>query len=217
MFKKVFLFAISLGMCTLSFSQGQWGVKGGITRSFVKEGLPAPGTEYALQTGFQFGLFTDQPLTDRITFRPSLQLTQKGYKSVAGNPGGPYYWNRDLSTAYLELPLDLLHRFRLTHTSDVFIGTGPVFSYGWKGRLKAAYVSTDNNQQLHTWISTDKEIFKRDIDRRFDFGWNAGVGVQSCSLLFSLTYNHGIANVIKDEGQALKNRSFAFAVGYFLR
>lgn len=217
MFRKILLLFINLGLFTLSYSQIRFGIKGGITQSSVKEDLNLPNIEYSLQTGFQIGIFADKPLTDNLIFRPSFQLTQKGYKSVVGNPGGPFYWNRDLSTTYLEFPLDMLYKFKFNNASSLFIGTGPVLSYGIQGRLKAANVTTDNNQQLHTNISTDNKIFRNNKSRRFDFGWNVSTGVQSCRMLFSLSYNHGITNAVKNDNQSLKNRSFAFTVGYLLR
>lgn len=217
MLRKTLLLLFNVGIFTLSYSQINFGVKGGITQSSVKEDLNLPDYEYSLQTGFQIGIFAEKPLTDNFIFRPALQLTQKGYKSVVGNPGGPFYWNRDLLTNYIELPLDVLYKFRLNNSSSLFLGTGPVLSYGINGKLKATHVTSDNNQQLHTNTSTDHNIFKNNLDRRFDFGWNASGGIQSCRMLFSLSYNHGITNVVKDDNQSLKNRSFAFTVGYRLR
>ena len=217
MFRKTLLLFINLGLFTLSFSQMKFGVKGGITESSAKEDLNLPNTKYSLQTGLQIGFFADKPLTDNIIFRSSFQLTQKGYKSVVGNPGGPFYWNRDLSTTYLELPLDILYKFKFNNTSSLLLGTGPVLSYGIQGRLKATHVTMNNNQQLHTQTSTDNKIFRNNLDRRFDFGWNASGGIQRCRILFTMSYNHGISNVVKDDNQSLKNRSFAFTVGYLLR
>jgi Outer membrane protein beta-barrel domain len=217
MFRKTLLLLFNLGIFMLSYSQMKFGVKGGITQSSVKEDLNMPDNEYSLQTGFQIGVFAEKQLTGNLVFRPALQLTQKGYKSVVGNPGGPFYWNRDLLTNYIELPLDLLYKFRLNNASNFFVGTGPILSYGINGRLKATLVTTDNNQQLHTKKSTDNNIFKNNIDQRFDLGWNANAGIQSCRMSFNLSYNHGITNLVKDDNQSLKNRSFAFTVGYTLR
>ena len=217
MFRKTLLLLFNLVLFAISYSQAKFGVKGGISQSTVKEDLNLPDINYSLQNGYQFGVFAEKSFTENIFFRPSLQLTQKGYKSVVGNPGGPFYWNRDLLTTYLELPLDIIYKFRLNNALNLFIGTGPVLSYGIQGRLKATHVTMDNNQQLHTKISTDNNIFRNNIDRRFDFGWNASGGIQSCKMMFSLSYNHGITNVVKDAYQSLKNKSFAFTVGYLVR
>jgi hypothetical protein len=217
MFRKILLLFLNVCIFTLSYAQINFGVRGGISLSSVKEDLNLPGNEYSLQTGFQIGVFAEKPLTDNIIFRPAIQLTQKGYKSAVGSPGGPLYWNRDLLTNYIELPLDVLYTFRLNNASSLFLGTGPVVSYGINGRLDATLVTTDNNQQLHIKKTTDSNIFNNGIDQRFDLGWNANAGMQSCRLLFSLSYNHGMTNVLKNDNQILKNRSFAFTVGYLLR
>jgi hypothetical protein len=215
--RKLLLLTFSFGLFTFCFAQGKYGIKGGMTQSFVTETPIITGADNTLQTGFQIGLFLEKTITTNLTFRPSLQLTQKGYQSVVGNPGGPFYWSRNLTNTYLEIPFDILRKFAINKASIFYVGTGPVVSYGLRGRLKAAVVSTDNNQQLHTQISTDNNIFKNNLDRRFDFGWDFNIGVQSCKMLFNASYNHGITNVVKGDNQSLKNRSFAFSVGYLLR
>lgn len=212
--KKIILLSITLSLFILSYSQVNYGIKVGITRSFVKETPTVTDADNSLQTGFQLGFFLDKKITDNFVFRPSLQLTHKGYLSVAGNPGGPFYWNRNLSTTYLELPLDIIRNFNLNKTSSFYIGTGLVPGYALQGRLKAAFVATDNNQQLYTQISTDKNVFKNNSDRRFDLGWNFLIGVQSCKLTFNASYNYGISDVVKGDIQSLKNRCLVFSVGY---
>jgi hypothetical protein len=215
--RKLVLLSISLGLFIVSYSQVKYGIKAGLTQSFVKETPSILDADNTLKTGFQFGFFLDKKILDNLFIRSSLQLTQKGYQTVLGNPGGPFYWSRNLSTTYLELPLDVLHGFRLSKTSVLYIGTGPVFSYGLQGTLKATLVSLDNNQQLHTQISTDNKIFKTDKDRRLDFGWDFLICIQSCRALFAVSYNHGISDVTKGDNQSLKNKSFALAVGYLLK
>lgn len=216
MLRILILLSVSLGLFTFSFAQVNYGVKGGITQSFVKAMPQAANAKNTLQTGFQVGVFLDKAITNNIILRPSLHLTQKGYQSVEGNPGGPFYWSRNLSTTYLELPLEALRKFPINQTSSFYIGSGPIVSYGLRGKLKAAVVATDNTQQLHTQISTDDKIFKTNIDHRFDFGWDFAVGFQNCRMMVNASYNHGISNVVKGGNQSLKNRSFAFTVGYLL-
>jgi hypothetical protein len=217
MLKLILLTALSLVFFSPSFSQINYGIRGGITQSFIKEESPVDGTEFSKQTGFQFGFFLDKEITDKITFRPALQLTQKGYQSVVGIPIGPFYWSRNLSTTYLELPIDIIYHFNLSNSTRMFIGTGPVVGYGLFGTLNTTLVTTDINQQLKYQSSTYDKIFRDNQDNRFDFGWNANIGLNSCKLLFTLSYNHGLSNVTKDELQSLKNRSFAFTVGYLLK
>ncbi|MFL5740614.1 MAG: outer membrane beta-barrel protein [Flavisolibacter sp.] len=216
MVRHLILLSISLGFFTVSFSQLNYGIKAGISQSFIQETPEFHGMDISLQTGYQIGFFLEKAITNKLILRPSLQLTQKGYRSVLGNPGGPFYWSRDLLTTYIELPLDVLRKFAFNNSSSISLGTGPVIGYGIKGRMKAAVVATDSNQQLHTQFSTDDKIFKNDLDHRFDAGWNFVISVQSCRLLFNASYNHGITNVIKGDNQSLKNRSLAFAVGYLL-
>lgn len=214
MLRKLLLLSLAFELSTFSHAQISYGIKGGITQSFVSETPNVTGADNSLQTGFQCGFFLEKTITTNLTFRPSLQLTQKGFQSVVGNPGGPFYWSRNLKTNYLEIPFDVLQKFTIGKSLDFCIGTGPVISYGIQGRLKAALVSTDNNQQLHTQVSTDYKIFKNNIDRRFDFGWDFTADFQSCRMLFNASFNYGITNVVKGDNQSLRNRNLAFSVGY---
>lgn len=160
MLRKLLLLSCAFELFTFSYAQVSYGIKAGITQSFITETPTVTGADNPLQIGFQFGFFLEKAITSSLIFQPSLQLTQKGYQSVVGNPGGPFYWSRNLRTNYLEMPFEMLRKFPINKSSNFHVGSGPVVSYGIQGRLKAAVVSTDNNQQLNTQISTDNKIFK---------------------------------------------------------
>lgn len=213
MYKKITLAFFSILTCSLSFSQITYGIKGGVTESFLQDKVGSSSQNYNFRTGYQIGAFAEMPLNRNISLRPSLQLTQKGFKKVEGTPGTAFYWNRNFSTNYLELPLDVVCNFHLNQDTKVQVGTGPVFGIGLFGKNKTIITSSDSVGQTHTEYWNGNDAF----DKRFDFGWDFLISFKYHRTSISANYNHGLFNLLTDGDHTAKNRSFALTVGYFLK
>lgn len=213
MCKKITLLLFSILTCSLSFSQITYGIKGGVTESFLQSKVGSSSQNYNFRTGYQIGAFAEMPLNRNISLRPSLQLTQKGFKKVEGTTGTAFYWNRNFSTNYLELPLDVVYNFHLNHDAKIQVGTGPVFGIGLFGKNKTIITGSDSTGQPHTeyWEGTDA------FDKRFDFGWDFLVSLKCHRASISVNYNHGLVNLLTDGDHTAKNRSFALTLGYLLK
>ncbi len=212
--RKFTLLSLAIVPCSLSFAQIKYGFKIGATQSFVKEDWQEPGTKNSLKTGFQVGAMVEAPVLKNLSLRPALQLTQKGYKAVVGNEAGPFYWNRNLSATYLELPVNLAYNVPVDKATKIFIGTGPVLGFGLFGKRKSSFAATDNDQKLHTQSSTSNQIFHNQTDRRFDLGWDFLMGLQYQKIIVSADYNHGLSNITRENH--IKNRTIALTIGYFI-
>ena len=213
MYKKITLFLFSMITYSLTFSQITFGIKAGATESFIHDKIGSSSENYNFRTGYQIGAFAEMPLNRNISLRPSLQLTQKGFKKVEGTLGTSFYWNRNFSTNYLELPLDAVYNFPLNQEVKIQVGTGPVFGIGLFGKNKTIITATDSTGQAHTeyWEGTDA------FDKRFDFGWDFLVSLKCHRASISVNYNHGLFNVLTDGDHTAKNRSFALTLGYLLK
>jgi hypothetical protein len=211
--KKITLLLFSILTCSFAFGQVAFGVKGGVTESFLQDRVGSAGQNYNFRTGYQVGTFVEIPLNRLISLRPSLQLTQKGFKKFEGTPGTSFYWNRNFSTDYLELPLDVVYNFYLNQNAEIQVGTGPVFGLGVFGKNKTIITGSDSTGQPHTeyWEGTDA------FDKRFDFGWEFLFSMRCHRASISLNYNHGLFNVLNDGNHTAKNRSFALTLGYLLK
>ncbi|HEV2833495.1 MAG TPA: porin family protein [Hanamia sp.] len=210
MYKKFSLLILSMIIYSLTFAQINYGFKAGVTESFLHDDGQG---NYDFRTGFQIGVFAESPLTNSLNIRSLLQLTQKGFRAVEGNPEGRFYWNRNFYTSYLELPINLVYNFDLNRKANVFIGSGPVFSLFLFGKAKTIIRSTDQTQQTHTeyWVNTNGP------DKKFDMGWEFLIGFKYSRAIISANYNHGLLNILNSESHIAKNRSFAFTLGYFLK
>ncbi|HET9431785.1 MAG TPA: outer membrane beta-barrel protein [Chitinophagaceae bacterium] len=213
MYKKLNLAFLSMIIYSLTFSQINYGLKAGVTESFLQDKIGGTSQNYDLRTGFQIGAFAEIPIRKNFNLRPSLQLTQKGFKQVEGTPGTAFYWNRNFSTSYLELALDVVYNFHLNKSAAIQIGTGPVFGIGLFGKNKTIITVSDSAQQTHTeyWVGHDA------FSKTFDFGWDFLIGFKCHRISINANYNNGLFNLLNDGDHTAKNRSFALTLGYLLK
>jgi hypothetical protein len=218
MLKKLALLSLTLGVCSISFGQFKYGVKAGLTQSFIKESLASTDQDINLQTGLQVGGFIDLGLLKNLTIRPGLQITQKGFKSVEGQRGGPFYRERNFSITYLELPVNFIYNVQISQATRIFIGAGPVLSAGLFGKGREIFKADDGTGRFHTIDEVYNHPFNKPGYKRIDLGGDFLIGVQVKDYSFSANYNHGLMNILNyNQGiQTTKNRSFAFTVARFI-
>lgn len=216
MHRRITLLSLSLGLCFLSFGQSKYGFKVGVTRSIIDESLASFYQNMNYKTGVQIGVMTNINLIKNLDLRPALQITQKGYKAVEGNIDGPFYWDRNWSTSYLEIPFDFVYNIPISKASKLFIGTGPVVGIGLFGKGKGIFKATDGAGQLHTHESSENQPFKKPGYKRIDLGADFLTGIEIKRILITANYNHGLMNILNydQDIQTTKNRSFAFTIGY---
>ena len=171
-----------------------------------------------LKSGIQLGATAEIPVLKNLSLRPSLQLTQKGFRAVEGNFEGPYYWNRNFSTTYLELPVDFVYKVLFSKSVNMFFGSGPVLSFGIFGKGEGILKATDGAAQLHTLEDSNNQPFKNPGYKKIDLGADFLTGLQIRRVIVTASYNYGLINILNyDQGiQNTTNRSFAFSVGYLI-
>lgn len=215
---KITLLAIALTFASLSFGQLNFGFKVGITESKVKRTLSDATQTEDFRTGVQAGAFLDLRLLKNLNLRPGLQLTEKGYISSFGQVDGFYYWHRNQSSSYLELPVDLVYDVPLSNSTSLFIGAGPVLGFGLFGHSKSTLKIRDENGEMHADELSDTDPFNKTGLKRVDLGVDFLAGIRLNKFMLNAGYNHGLLNALNyDEGtQSMRNRSFAITLGYML-
>jgi hypothetical protein len=218
MHKKLTLLPVALGLCYFSFGQLNYGLKVGITQSRAKESLSSCYQDMNFKSGFQAGAFLNFAFLSNLNLRPALQLTQKGYIAVEGKPQGPFYWCRNWSYTYLELPIDFVYNIPLSKTTKFYVGIGPVIGVGLFGNGKNVITASDGSGQLYAQEWTGNYPFSKPGFKRIDLGVDVLTGIQLKGFLLTATYNHGLLNALNyDQGiQTTKHRSFALNIGYFM-
>lgn len=211
------LFACLL-LFSASFSQISLGIGGGFTLSDVKNASQLT-SDNSLVAGYQFTVFVEHSFTKYFKLRPALQVAQKGYKVVLENGHQPFfvYWKRELSSTYLEVPLNFIYQMPVGK-AHLVLGSGPVFSYGLYGRRETTLIESDHlTPELHTSIDIEKNTFANRVNKRFDFGWNLLAGARYRRYTLQGSYNYGLTGTTRDDDPKLKNRSFSIIVGYFMK
>lgn len=239
--RKIYL-AILLGLITSAAAHSQilYGVQGSFQSSNVALGSSAGafgglGLDMSAmlkaRLGFRAGVMADIPITDRLSVRPQLLYSAKGYKvdprpllaSLLGGFGGltdalPDSLVQTVGVNYLEVPVQVMYGLD-AGPGRVVIGAGPYVAYALGGSLNGK-----------------TEAFSNSINR-FDYGANLSLGYElPMGLTVSAYYSHGFANLIAPTQSApptdptvdpdldpsafmpsgrISNRSFGLSIGYF--
>lgn len=156
-------------------------------------------------TSFQVGIVGDLPLGTKIlSFQPGLLFTGKGAKTQFGDPASNQYYIATSNPFYLEVPANLVINLPMGSKGGFFVGAGPYIAMGIAGKNKV------EGKSLGVAFSSEKNIrFSNDdptttnyeegagfgIMRRFDYGVNGIVGVESKPLVLSVGYGYGLAKL----------------------
>ena len=177
---------------------------------------------------FHAGLQADLAITKFFAVQPGIFFTGKGSKIESGNTSGNNWIRSSTKPYYIEVPVNAVIKLPLGDESSIFFGAGPYLGIGVGGRNKI------EGEILGVGFSRTKNIKFSDDDpftsgeegagygimRRFDYGLNGTVGVQSKFALFSVNYGLGLAKLqwgtSSSENELGKHRVLSFTVGFKL-
>ena len=180
-------------------------------------GLKA-GPVYASQTGLQtesdgrwtaaFGGYFNYKLGRNGLFEIEVLYVEKGFSSIVGEadslgvgvPGDTY----DVDLTYLEIPLLLEYRPTEKQGLVPFIHGGPALTIYLDSHVQAGDILVDNNELMN----------KTDIGLVIGAGIFMPVGKGNFTL--ELRYTHGSIDLYDIGVQGVRNRTFAFLVGFGL-
>jgi hypothetical protein len=204
-----FLFAFSA-----AWSQARLGMKGGFTLSNLRMTGTVDGNKESesgnAAAGFHIGGILDLPAGRNFHIRPELLLVSKGSSIEEFDE----YGNRTklkFRPYYLELPVNFLfHKTFPRSGAAIYLGGGPVFSYGVGGKLTLGDGKID--------------VFNKGGLKRFDLGIGTILGFDLANgLTLSMSSNAGLLNIYDENPQYnpydLKMRSSAWSlsIGYLLQ
>ncbi|MDO4790301.1 MAG: porin family protein [Porphyromonas sp.] len=173
------------------------------------------GKDLNMLHGFRAGAAVDYAFVTSDTYELSLQ-TGLNY-SMKG------YWGKvriatvgDLKVIarlhYVDLPVLLNSRFKLSDNFNAFVNFGPYFAYGLSGKKIVEFKSGEKE--------TAKENLFREYEGKesklhpFDFGAQVGAGIDVSRIMFGVGTQYGITKLFRDKDRNLKNISFYASVGY---
>ena len=170
----------------------RFGVTAGMNVSNITD------TETDSRIGFHVGAKAEYNITDNLYGNAALLFSQKGCQfeedgeKLTANPG------------YIELPIHIGYRFKMSEKVSIFGEIGPYFAYGICGKLKVE----------DSFWEYDMKFFDIDEVNKFDFGWGVKAGVEYAKFQISLGYEGGITEVFDSRGLDPHNSNFMVSVAY---
>jgi hypothetical protein len=177
--------------------------------------------------GLLAGVVAVVPVTHVISFRPELNIIQKGYNANYNKN----YATMNLASKgegtfnFIELPLDFVYSFP-SGDNAFFLGIGPSVSYGLSGKYNYT-ITTVSGSSSQTFSATghvkfdgkkDSEISASDPDKHVkavDIGGNLLAGYKlSNEVYFQAGYTMGFTDLDPNQNSSLKTNGVSFKVGY---
>lgn len=195
-------------------------IKAGLSYSsqLFKSDIKAYGKGISWKQGFSLGATASIPITKIFSLETELSLENKGYKQ--SQKQGAALDVTDVKNIvnlyYLEFPLDA--KVLIDKGKMKFFGVlGPYIGLGLWGKTKSNYLfrgepRTEN--KIINWGSNSVT----DNYNKFDFGLNAGVGIEYKSFQIGLGYSLGLLNISPNSnaGQEINNKTINIYLAYKL-
>ena len=103
--------------------------------------------------------------------------------------------NWKYTTYSVLIPINVGYKFRLTDNTNLLAAVGPYVDFGLAGTDK---LSTTDTKGHKTEKELSSNVYKDDLFRRVNFGFDAKIGVEIAKhYQFSLSYSRGFTNLFK--------------------
>jgi hypothetical protein len=152
---------------------------------------------------FQVGVIGDLNSTSFLAIQPGIIFTGKGTKAQSGDASSNNYYRATSNPYYVEIPVNLVFKTP-TDGAKFFAGAGPYIAMGIAGKNKVdgriAGVSFSSDRNIE-WSNDDPSTMNQEegygfgIMKRFDYGLNGLIGVETENLVISANYGLGLAKL----------------------
>lgn len=203
---------IALICCLAALSHAQnyrVAIVAGPHQSKVLEENDLPGwstmkNSYTPRTGIHFGFIGNLSLNAKssLFFQPGIMYFNKGRKFAARydtTVSTILSINRIEHTNYLELPLNLVYKFRLSSTAKFIIGAGPYVSFFYTGKIKTETVSKYGDYT----VEENKDPGVGDAPGKYavmDYGVNGLAGFEFGRVFLTANYSQGLKDAYTPDG-----------------
>jgi hypothetical protein len=173
-----------------------FGITGGVVSANQRFGLTDEKETSDSKLGLTLGIFANIGLSEKASFVPGLNFTQKGGKYDFGTT------ESSININYLEIPLNFV--FYTKPRSGLFFGFGPTASFALNGKFKF-----EGESEAINFGSDETE----DDYKRAELGFNLLAGLRSKKGV-SLTVNYHLGSNIGLGDGTINNRYLGFRLGY---
>ena len=229
--KKIVIFSLALiGLFTSSVHAQKSSaiLRGGLNLANVSINDDGGIDDAKTLTSFQVGIIGDLKLLPILSLQPGLIFTGKGTKTHSGDENDATWYHATSNPYYLELPVNLVFK---TPTGPVkfFAGAGPYIAMGIAGKKKVrgSFLGSDfSSESTIEWSDDDPTTFDYEegagfgIMKRFDYGLNGLIGIETKNLVVSANYGLGLAKLQSgsdsEDNNKNKHRVLSFTLGFKL-
>jgi len=180
-----------------------FGVRGGVDFANMAISENGTGISSKILTGFHAGPVIEFKMQHSFFFNTGLLYASKGYLLDAGKlSDAANIMNGTAKFGYFEVPLNFAYKFPVNEKSKFFVQAGPYAGYCLTAK------ATTQGQTLN--------LFRYYDIQRFDYGVGMGAGMEFGSLVASLNYELGLANLFKypTVDASFKNRVIQISLAY---
>jgi outer membrane protein OmpA-like peptidoglycan-associated protein len=241
--RTVTLVLLIIAFQTTTQSQIRVGILGGPSSSSVTETNQLPNWQkdtepfYSNRSGLHLGFLLSVPLNQRqnFFFQPGFLFMNKGNKYFRQNdttvyrPVDSVFTSRDFFTNYIDVPLNLAYRIRLSNKAGFLLTAGPYVSFFYSGKetvtartfkrnpgpmpdfdLENTVRLITNEQNIETGKSENKAA-------SVDFGYNIRAGFDIGSVFLTGFYSEGLTSFYTASYPAeMKHRVIGASLGIWL-
>jgi hypothetical protein len=226
---KLVVVAAALMIAVSASAQKSFAIlKGGVNLANVSINDDGGIDDAKSLTSFQAGIVGDLYLAPFLSLQPGILFTGKGTKTQSGDEDDATFYRAKTNPMYIEVPVNLVFK---TPTGPVkfFAGAGPYLAIGIAGKNKVdgKFLGTSfSSEEKIEWSDDDPTTLDYEegagfgIMKRFDYGLNGLLGIETKSLVISAQYGLGLAKLQSgsdsDEDNNNKHRVVSFTLGFKL-
>lgn len=180
------------------------------------------------RTGLSFGFIANAPLSKKQTlfFRTGVVYSERGSQAfqtydttnVDFADGKKHFLETttNLKVNYIDIPADLLYKFRLKGKTKFLLGGGLQFSLFYNGSTDFTTVDSGNKLEYTQVINKDLPVgTATNKYSTLHFSANALTGFEFGRAFITVGYSNGLTNFFKTDDKSFKHRTLTFNFGIF--
>lgn len=223
--KKVFAVLLVSGM-VMSAKAQLFYAQGGVNLANITKNGDGDTEDNTMLPTFNVGVMGRFGISKTVDLESGLLLSGRGSKAETYFNGGTDYVKAKFNPLYIEVPVNLVINVPLAASTKLFFNAGPYAAIGIAGKskleTKIGVIESSSSRDIK--FSNDDPFTSEQDDaaydklKRFDFGLNAGVGLDLKSVILKANYGLGLAKINSTESNNSaddknKYRTLSFSVG----
>ena len=201
-------------------------VQGGLNLANITKTSEGHTEKNNILPTFNAGIMRRFGLSKTVDLESGVLLTGQGSKAESYFNGGNDYIKSKFNPLYVQVPLNLVITAPLDKNNGLFFHAGPYIAIGVGGKSstdsKFGPLTSSSNSSIQ--FSNDDPFTSQQEDaaynklKRFDYGINAGGGIQFQHLILKANYGMGFSKINSTESNNSANeknkyRTLSFSVG----